>query len=326
MAKKINGNLEARLLDARLRMKSGLSDGALFETTNRVRALQNSLEDLGEKQALELYRHFPVAAISVLETHFRSSIASIVNFNPMYLERGLILSSDALKSSVELLSILHRKTITIGELIAYSMPFNSVASLEKVFDTLFNDDFKKLMSSALDPYFVRNKVGNGSPVIDDIKSLWRDLSVAFEQRHILAHEAASNFIVSYKDAKSALDSIVAFTNAFDAVKWATVWKDLPLTQYEMNNHAWDNYKKSRIKFSKELKRCLNLATKNGMRQRFRKQHAEWKIYSNNLIAWECENFTMGSIGPLIEAMARMRAIDSQLESISAIFPEEFKIS
>jgi hypothetical protein len=54
----------------------------------------------------------------------------------------------------------------------------------------------------------------------------------------LAHEAATKFELSFDDAKAAVDSCAAFVNALDAVMWSTIWKDLPLTQHEMNVEAW----------------------------------------------------------------------------------------
>lgn len=68
--------------------------------------------NLGEGADVELYRHFPVTAVADLETHFKSVVSLTINTGSPYLERGLILAKDRLKSAVDVLPSLHRKTVS----------------------------------------------------------------------------------------------------------------------------------------------------------------------------------------------------------------------
>jgi len=319
MAKGFGADLESQVQSMRARMQFGRMDGVeLVETNPRLAQLGRSLRGIGPESDPELFRHFPVAAVAVavLESHFKATVASIIDAGSPYLERGLALAKDRLKSAIDVVPLLHRKAVTIGEVVAHVIPFNSVSSLEATFSALFDADIKTLVADARDPYHLRN--GNESatnPMVVSVKDLWRELALAFERRHILAHEAATKFELSFDDAKAAVDSCAEFVNALDAVMWSTIWKDLPLTQYEMNVEAWSRCKAERRALAADIWAALAVATESGERARFRELHAEWKAFNKRWLAWEDEPFVMGSIRPLIAASARERTLRARREAI-----------
>ncbi|RBJ64124.1 hypothetical protein C3L29_041025, partial [Pseudomonas sp. MWU12-2534b] len=134
--------------------------------------------------------------------------------------------------------MLHRKTVTIGEVVAHVIPFNSVSSLETAFCTLFDADIKTLIADARDPHLLRrDRESVANLLVASVDDLWRDLALALDRRHMLTDEAATKLERSFNDAKAAVDSCASCTNALDAVVWSTIWKDLPLTEYGMNVEA-----------------------------------------------------------------------------------------
>lgn len=317
MAKGLSTEIESQVQSVRARMQFGRVDGVEFYETNmRFIQLNRSLKSLGPTSDPELFRHFPVAAIAVLESHFKSAVASIINSGPPYLERGLALAKDRLKSAVDVIPSLHRKTVTIGEVVAHVLPFNSVSSLENSFGALLDADIKQLVAEAKDPHQLRNGDEiDAERLVASVDDLWRGLALAFERRHILAHEAATKFALSFDDAKAAVDSCGAFAHALDAVMWCTIWKDVPLTQYEMNIAAWSRYNAERRALAAEIRTALAVATASGERARFRTLHIEWKAFSKQWLAWEDEAFAMGSIRPMIAANSRERALRARREAL-----------
>lgn len=316
MTKGFAAEIEAQVKSARDRMEFARIDGVeLFETSTRLAQLDRSLQAIGPSGDSELYRHFPVASIAVLEGHFKATVATIVNTGSPYFERGLVLAKDRLKSAIDIVPLLHRKTVTIGDVISHVIPFNSVASLESAFCTLIGDDFKKLIAGAQSPHEVRNNYANPSILVPSVADLWCALSLAFERRHILAHEAATKFLISFQDAQEAVESCALFVCALDAVMWATIWKDQPLTQYEMNVAAWSRCKAVRATLVADLREALAVATHNGERARFRRMHATWKAFNRQWIAWEVEPFVMGSIRPLLAANSQERALEARSHAI-----------
>ena len=316
MAKGFGAEIEAQVKSARDRMEFGRIDGVeLFETNTRLAQLDRSLRTIGPAGDPELYRHFPVAAIAVLEGHFKATVAAIINTGSPYFERGLLLAKDRLKSAIDVVPLLHRKAVTIGDVIAHVIPFNSVSSLENAFCTLIGEDFKNMIAGAQSPYEVRNEYVNPSVLVPSVADLWCALSLAFERRHILAHEAATKFLISFEDAKAAVESCALFVSALDAVMWSTIWKDEPLTQYEMNVAAWSRCKAVRATLAADLWKALAVATENEERARFRRMHATWKAFNKQWMAWEEEPFAMGSIRPMLAANSQERALAARRESI-----------
>lgn len=316
MAKGFGAEIESQVRSVRERMEFGRIDGVeLIETSARLSQLDRSLQTIGPAGDPELFRHFPVAAIAALEGHFKVTVATIINTGSPYLERGLLLAKDRLKSAVDVVPLLHRQTVTIGEVIAHVIPFNSVSSLENAFGALFDSNFKGMIAGAKSPYEVRNEYESPSALVPSVADLWSSLSLAFERRHILAHEAATKFLVSFDDAKSVLDSCALFVSALDAVMWSTIWKDEPLTQYEMNVAAWDRCKAVRATLASDLRRALAVATENGERARFRRLHALWKAFSRQWTDWEMEPFAMGSTRPMLAAYSQESALAARLSTI-----------
>jgi hypothetical protein len=317
MARGFAAEIESQVQSMRARMQFGRVDGVeLYETNVRLAQLGRSLRGIGPASDPELFRHFPVAAVAVLESHFKTTVASIINAGSPYLERGLTLAKDRLKSAVDVFPLLHRKAVTIGEVVANVIPFNAVSSFETAFRALLDADIKTLVAEARDPYHQRRgDVSGADPLVASVDNLWRGLALAFERRHILAHEAATRFELSFDDAKAAVDSCAAFVNALDAVMWSTIWKDLPLTQYEMNVEAWSCCKAERRALAAEIRAALAVATERGERTRFRELHAAWKEFNKRWLAWEDESFAMGSIRPMIAAGSCERALRARRESI-----------
>lgn len=95
----------------------------------------------------------------------------------------------------------------------------------------------------------------------------------------MAHEAATKFELSFDDAKAAVDSCAEFVSALDAFLWSSIWKDLPLTQYEMNVEAWSCYKAERRALAAEIRAALAVATESRERARFRNLHSAWKEFN-----------------------------------------------
>jgi len=326
MAKLQASSIEKELVEARNRRRHGLADGAYYETISRLATLERSLSKLGSSADEELYRHFPVAAISSLETHFKVTVTTIVNSGTSYLERGLALSREKFMAAVDVLPLLDRRNISTGELISHLLPFNSVASLEKTFSVLLDQDLKSLVKEVRDPYFSRTGLDE-NPLVNDVSVLWENLAKTFERRHILAHESADRYTVTFEQAQTALTCVAEFSQAMDAILWVTIWKDAPLTQYEMNVHAANETRKVRAELAKKIKKALLIASEESQRARFRRMYLKWREYYKLWIQWQDEHFVTGSIRPLMAATNRTVAFKSQLADISnwisQIRPEEW---
>jgi hypothetical protein len=314
MAKASATSIEGQLIAARARHLGGQMEGALADALVRLEDLRKAIQAIDEIKSTELYRYFPVAAIAVLETHFKATVQAIVDAGSPYLERGLVLTKDRFKSFSEILPSLHRKTITVGELIAHQLPFNSVASIEDPIGALLGGDFKKILAAVCDPFCVRREI-ECSPIVEDINTLWRDLAETFERRHILAHEAATTYVVTPAQALTAVDCVTTLAMAIDALLWETVWKEQPLTQVEMRDDAAKRYGESRHRLAQSLRLARQYAKKRNRQQEFYRLHRVWKQYAEQWARWEVEDYGMGSMRRLVGYTARERVYSARERDI-----------
>ncbi|QQQ51270.1 DUF1311 domain-containing protein [Pseudomonas syringae] len=317
MAKQGKTLLDERISQVRSRLQVGRVEGAIYEATVRITDLERSLNALKGTDNTELFRHFPVAAVATLEAHFRSSVTMIVDKGGDYFTRGIALVSDKLKAS-EIIPMIHKRSVSIGEIVAYSLPFSSLAHLEEVFDSLLGQKFKQLSKYAEDPYFRRNNVDNRKLLVDDIPGLWENLHRTFHDRHVLAHESATQFIIDYDKAATAVRSVKLIVEIMDAVLWSTVWKDEPLTQYEMNIAAWESYKNIRLKLAAAIRAKRKENDGPTEKSRFTKLQLSWKDWVSEWCLFSADRFAGGSIRPLIHASELTQAYEDRIKQIESI--------
>lgn len=316
MARQSKPLIADRVEEIRSRLLLGTAESAVFEATSRLTDLKSSLEELRETANTELFRYFPVAAIATLEAHFRTVVAMIIDTGGQYTANGLALLGDRVKASEVILSI-HKKTVSIGEVVAYSLPFSSLSHLEDVYDALLGQKFKQLSKTAEDPYFSRDNVPGRSPLVSDISSLWAELHQTFRDRHILAHESASQFTYDYSRAKVAVDSVSLIIETTDSVLWSTVLKDEPLTQSEINVAAWEKYRLTRNELAAAIRTKRQQRDAEEM-PTFRKLHFNWKRWVGDWCHFSADRYAGGSIRRLIEASELSLCFKERIRQIESV--------
>jgi hypothetical protein len=235
-------SLKDQLQDVRGRVHPGIARH--FSIEHRLRQMSLALSALPD-DADELHRHFPVAAVATLETYFKSVVANVIDHDPEFQERGLKLIADKSIKAHEALSIVQSGVATPGQLVAHLLPCSAVAHLEGPLDAILGFSIKQRMKTAIQVGALRPPKQNAPLVVQDVPALWRSLTQLFEQRHILAHEAALGYQVTATQAKEALDTVDLFMSGIDAVLWSTIWVDRPLTHREMTDRAHEEMASAR---------------------------------------------------------------------------------
>lgn len=295
-------------------MLGGRVDGALYEPATRIANMKAALKSIEHD---ELMRHFPVAAIATLEGYFRGAVGGIINLGSPYLDRGVKLLREAPKVA-DVVPALHRGSITAGELIAFSLPFNSVSTFIGPFQKLLECDVKTGIAEARDPLKVRGGIEDVEPIIDNVDQLLRDLELTFERRHVLAHEAAANYGISRDEALAAVKCVETLVEATDAVLWSTAWKNVPLTQFEMNVDAGRRAHEARGDLAAKLREGKRRMRGAGDGPKFRALHWEWRRYAEKWARLEVDAFIGGSMRPMVYASARERLALARTEDVESL--------
>lgn len=257
-----------------------------FDIQNRLRILE---ELIGDRAGDELHRHVVVSAIAALQTYHRGVIVSIVDSNDKYKSRAaeFITEKFTIKDA---LYWLNSNAVTFGELVSHAVPCNSVADLMSNLGILLDCEFKNCLMNAIDPYDFRNQRESPEPIVRDVDNLLFNLSEAFRLRHIFAHEAASSISVSADECRRLHGAVVLWTIAVNAVLWTTAYRELPLTQYEMNMHSQLQVRKARDVLAQAMREALNDARSTGSASWLRQNHFAWRR-----VAMDWARSTYGSL-------------------------------
>lgn len=279
-------SLQKEVIDVKSRLLVKSWGTMKYDVNWRLIALKKLLSKNDDP---EIPRHVIVAMIAALQTYFRGLVVTVTNFNDDYRQRAAEQITEKV-SIKDALNWISDKEVTFGELIAHLISCNSVTDILSWLDALLPCSLREELTLVVSEYDTRNNVKNPKPIISDTKQLFADLSEAFRLRHILAHEAAAGLDIDNHKAKTLLTAVEQFTAGVSAVLWKTVFKDLPLTQTEMNIHAIEDGKTARNELATVLRAAKNLAIERSNLKWFRANHTAWKNFT---LDW-CRN-TYGSL-------------------------------
>lgn len=171
------------------------------------------------------------------------------------------------------------------------------------------------MASAISEYDQRNLTANPKLIVLDINNLLSDLSEAFRLRHILAHEAASGLRIDTDACKQMWDAVQTLIRGVTAVLWAMLYKNLPLTQAEMTEHAYSDLRSARKELADVLRTARRLCQTAGDSMRLRINHAAWM---NVTADWYENTYAtlQGSLWQSVSAVDRAAVIRGRVKQLS----------
>jgi len=271
MAKIRSGDAEREI--AELRSRLFMQDWHIAQYLAQFR-LMSLRRLIGTSLGDELHRHVIVGAIAALETFHRGVIVGIVDSSDDYKARAAESVTERI-SMGDALKWFGGESVKFSELVAHSAPFSSVTDLVSWLGRLLGCNLKKEVEDAVPPVERRNGTESAAHIVSNVDDLLSALGEAFRLRHIFAHEAASDLVVSAAECDRLLASIEQWMNAIDAVLWATVRADLPLTGSEMNQQASRELKTARRELASAMRGARVTARKAGTASWLRSNHVGW---------------------------------------------------
>jgi hypothetical protein len=233
MATRRLADIQKDAVESRSRLTINRWDGMLGDVYMRLGVLKPLI---GASADTELHRHVVVSLVAALQTYIRGAIISICDLDETYRVRaaGLIPEKLTMANALEWIG---GRTATFGELVAHMASCNSTTDIFYWLDGLLGTSVKTELTRVVSEFDQRSKKKDADLLIPDVDGLLATLTKTFQLRHILAHEAASIIRISSKVCAEMWNSVQSLIGGLNAVLWATAYKDLPLTQYEMNVHA-----------------------------------------------------------------------------------------
>jgi hypothetical protein len=263
----------------------------------------------------ELHRHVIVGALAAFETYHRSAIVEIVDSGNAYTARAAETVTEKI-SVTDALTWFGGKSVKFSELIAHVAPFSSVTDIVSTLEKLLSCNLKNAIANAVDPHELRAKKENPSPIVSNVDELLSALGETFRLRHILAHEAAFDLKVTAAECDRLLSAVGLWIRAFDALLWATVHADVPLTNFEMRQHASRDLIAARRELAVAMRQALAEARKSGMMPWLRRNHIEWMRVTED---WFDQVYgrRLGTMWPAVRMKSLADAIQVRAQKVSS---------
>lgn len=312
MATRRLGNAQQEIEDARSRLVLKSWDTMSFDVSTHMRKLRDFIaEPPGDN---ELNRHVVVASIAALQTFHRGTIISIIDTSDEYKQRAAenIAEKFSLKDALRWLS---GRTFTFGEIVAHTVPCNSTTDMLSWLSALLALDMRGAMAESIRPERRRNQVTNPPRVVQDVDAMLGSVAEAFRLRHIFAHEAASNVEIDSHYCKRLYEAVQEWIDAVDAVLWATVYRDFPLTTLEMNEHARAEVAHARRGLATAMRKARTDARKGGSAEWLRRNH---KLWTATVQGWSADTYgsLQGTMWPSVRGADFAEAIRARTKQIN----------
>ena len=133
-----------------------------------------------------------IRAVTILEVFTRRNLASLIDHSEEYTQRAVELSKH-FKMDFDLVRHIQGRAITLGDIVAHSVPVNSFGQIIGHFETVLEKQLRLPLAHAevIDRWAVEIKGEPREPIIRDYDKLAQRLTALFELRHILCHELPS---------------------------------------------------------------------------------------------------------------------------------------
>jgi len=227
----------------------------------------------------------PARIVTVLEVFFRDWVERLIDHGPPYLERAAALKLD-LKFDYALANNLRGGIVTLGQLVAHTIPTSRLESIKAAFDTLVADDIFVRVSQVSKRWDVEVLGKSPDPIIPNMDQLKRDLFKLFEVRHILVHELPKEPAASLEDVSSFLRSLHG---------------KFPLTQRAMNAAAAEG---NEVALEELSNVCSEIAKQYGSYgSELAAVQETWDQFRNADAEWRSREAHGGSMQPMLYSMA-----------------------
>jgi uncharacterized protein YecT (DUF1311 family) len=215
--------------------------------------LSYDLERLGQQwlKTKDVPDFYIVRAVTLLEVFTRRQIAELIDHAKEYTDRAVELSKQ-IKMDFATVRDVQGRAITLGDIVAHSIPVNSFGQIFSYFETLLGKPLRPLLAGAVDRWRTEVEKLPAEPIIPDVEELASGLSRLFEIRHILCHEIPKSPMYSPSEITDLLDHACRFCKTMEGILSFEKFGLVPLTQSAMNQRAYDDFKKAEEELDKLL--------------------------------------------------------------------------
>ena len=153
-----------------------------------------------------------IRAVTILEVSARQELALLIDHGKAYTDRAVELSKN-FKMDFATVRDIQGRAITLGDIVAHSVPVNSFGKVLSHFEILLGKPLRPLLANAVDRWRIEIEGQPSAPIIGDFDTLACCLSRLFDIRHILCHELPEKPVYSVEEVTEFLGRALEFMKA-----------------------------------------------------------------------------------------------------------------
>lgn len=297
--------------------------------------LRRSLDKLSEGIDDEFLKYFPVALVNAMEVYFKRAIEELINHDIEFSERAEPLAKNV-KIDFEMIHALQGKSVTLGEIIAHSVPIGNYSSIANAMTHILGFDFSKKISIVHDRWAVEVLGQPLKPILPDPNNTLQVVQDVFTTRHIIAHEMPYEFRLDRDTVRNYIYHTELFLYASDEIVSETLHPGSPLTQHEMNMSEFSSLQKEQVELERAIDEANSILSSNGRDEylekfqreylvKLQKAQSVWEDLRQLDAELEADEYLGGSIWPMIYngSMAKITKDRAQFIKSLFIFGEMF---
>src|SRR5262249_39900430 len=194
---------------------------------------------------------YVIRIVTLLEVFTRRNLADTIDHDRSFTDRAIEFSKHV-KIDFALLRDVQGKIITLGDILAHSVPVNSFGQIIAYFETILGKPLRPQLETARDRWETEITKTSTGPIVKNYDELARSLSRLFEVRHILCHEAPRKSVYESSEIDQFLDNAIQLAKALHAILTFEKFGRVPLTQTEMNIAAGEELRNTEAEMKKLL--------------------------------------------------------------------------
>jgi uncharacterized protein YecT (DUF1311 family) len=276
-----------------------------------------------------------IRAVTILEVSTRQELALLINHSRQFTDRAVEFSK-SFKMDFATVRDVQGRVVTLGDVIAHSVPVNSFGQILDHFGILLGRSIRPLLSGVIDRWQVEIEGRESRPIIEDFEKLAANLTRLFEIRHILCHELPEKSVYPVAEVSGFLESAIQFSKAMEWVLTFEKFGLVPLTQTDMNisqgerlrnaekdlEHVFGKIRKKI--FDLDRSASLSNSDQSGWASSFDAVQETWLAYRNA----QCDFVTYlnqgGTIRPLLWGVEAVALTEARITQIQTWFESESK--
>lgn len=318
-----------------LEVKKRSSEGHGFISFEVKRLIRDWLETNQESGCVPDF--YIIRAVTLLEVFTRRQLTELIGHSDDHTQRAVALSKH-FKMDFTIVHKIQGHAITLGDLIAYSVPVNSFTDIISHFETVLGKKLSPLLAGSVDRWLAKSQ-GKAEPIIKDYDAMAASLSTLFEIRHIICHELPTEPVYLKGDISRYLQNALEFSESFEEILTTEKYGNIPLTQSEMNADAYERLTRKEEQLKQVVDRIRRGVAKGDsgfiatdgqapaetFLNRFDAAQEKWLAYREGHSEFIAHLNQGGSIWPLIFANEKERLTDARIVDLESWMNEQSKM-